>query len=144
MPVFALDSSCMIAALLPEHRHHGRALQAINSRLDARHTMIVVAHTLLETYSSLTRMPAPSRVAPSVALSGIEDTFFTKGVVVAMRHDEYVQLMYRLVNGGTLGGQVYDAAIVACARSAGADELLTFNERHFRPFEGNGLAITVP
>ncbi|MCC7372049.1 MAG: hypothetical protein IT306_26775 [Chloroflexi bacterium] len=85
-----------------------------------------------------------SRFSAHDALSGIEDTFLNNGVVVAMRHGRYVQLLYRSVEEGTLGGQVHDAAIVACARQAGVAEILTFNDRHVRRFVGDGLTIAVP
>jgi hypothetical protein len=80
----------------------------------------------------------------SAALSAIEDSFLVTSTVVALPHERYVSLLYDLVNGNVLGGQVFDAAIVACARLAGATVILTFNERHFRRFEGNGLTIEVP
>ena len=144
MAAFAPDSSCMVPALSPTHPHHARAVAALDRHVSAGDEMIVVAHTLLETYSVLTRMQPPHRVPASLALSAIEDTFFTHGTIVALRHDQYVSLLYDLVNGGTVGGQVYDAAIVACARQAGASVILTFNERHFQRFAGNGLSIEVP
>ena len=71
MTVFCPDSSCMIPAILPEHEHHERAVTALNRHLAAGDQMIIVAHTLLETYSSVTRMPPPMRVTPSDALVGI-------------------------------------------------------------------------
>src|SRR4051794_25992063 len=134
----------MVPMFLPEHVHHDRAVGAINRRLDAGDTMVIVAHTLLETYSTVTRLPVPSRVRPSDALAAIERSFLAQGIVVALRHEQYIFLLYDLVNRGTVGGQVYDAAIVACARQAGVTELLTLNERHFRRFEGDGLSVVVP
>jgi predicted nucleic acid-binding protein len=134
----------MVPALSRTHPHHSRAVTALNRHLDAGDKMIVVAHTLLETYSVLPRLPQPHRVTASAALSAIEDSFLTKGIVVALRHDQYVHLLYELVGNETVGGQVYDASIVACARLAGAEVLLTFNEKHFRRFEGDGLTIEVP
>ena len=106
--------------------------------------MVIVAHTILETYSALTRMPVPSRVLPHDALQGIERTFLAQGRVAALGAQEYVQLLQEMANDRTLGGQVYDAAIVACARQAGVEVILTFNERHFRRFEGGGLTVEVP
>ena len=144
MARFAPDSSCMIPALLPNHVHHTRAVAAINGRLDSGETMRIVAHTILETYSTLTRMPPPFRVSASSALRAIEQTYLVQGTVVAWRSEEYVGLLHELANGGTVGGQVYDAAIAACARWAGADMILTFNERHCRPFASDDLAIVVP
>ena len=75
---------------------------------------------------------------------GIRDSFLAQGTVVALQQDDYERLLQEMVATGTLGGQVYDAAIVACARLAGAEVIVTFNERHFRRFEGNGLTIEVP
>jgi toxin FitB len=144
MASFCPDTSCMVPALLPEHIHHERAVSALNRHLGAGETMIVVAHTLLETYSAITRMPPPMRVTPQDALIGIEGSFLERGTVIALRQEDYPRLLQGMVAAGTLGGQVYDASIVACARLAGAEVLLTFNERHFRRFEGDGLTIEVP
>jgi predicted nucleic acid-binding protein len=134
----------MVPALLQTHPHHARAEVALNRHLTAGDQMMIVAHTLLETYSALTRMPAPSRVPPGDALRAIEDTFLARGTVVSLGEQEYVRLLQELANAGTIGGQVYDAAIVACARQAGVEVILTFNDRHFQRFAGNGLTIEVP
>jgi predicted nucleic acid-binding protein len=134
----------MIPAILTEHEHHERAVSALNRHLRAGDSMIIVAHTLLETYSSVTRMPPPMRVTPSDALVGIRDSFLSLGTVISLGQDEYVQLLQDMVSAGTVGGQVYDAAIAACARRAGVDVILTFNERHFERFAGDGLSIEVP
>lgn len=39
---------------------------------------------------------------------------------------------------------MYDAAIVACAKAAGVDQIVTFNEVHFRPLAGAELTVLVP
>ena len=57
---------------------------------------------------------------------------------------DYEQVVSNLASAGTIGGQVYDASIVTRARLAGVDVLLTFNEKHFRRFEGDGLTVEVP
>lgn len=134
----------MVATLVVNHPHHPRAVAALDRHLDAGNSMIIVAHTLLETYSSLTRMPAPMKTTPEDALRGIEQSFLANGTVATLRDLEYVRLLHDMARKGTIGGQVYDAAIVACARRAGVEVLITFNERHFRRFEGDGLAIEVP
>jgi hypothetical protein len=45
---------------------------------------------------------------------------------------------------GVVGGRIYDMVIAMCARKGQVDVLLTFNERHFRQFEGSGLRVLVP
>lgn len=144
MGVFAPDTSVMIPTLIAGHPHHTRAVVALGTRLDAGETMVIIGHTLLETYSSLTRMPLPSRVVPNIAWTAIRDTFLKDAHVVSLSSVQYVQLLSELVAQDALGGQVYDAAIIACARQAGVTELLTFNERHFRRVESDGLTVTVP
>jgi len=89
-------------------------------------------------------MQPPSRVSASVALTAIEQTYLAQGIVVALPEEQYVRLLSEMANSGVLGGQVYDAAIAACAKWAGADTILTFNEKHFRQFASDDLAIVVP
>ena len=134
----------MVAKLVVTHEHHERAVAALDRHLIVGDSMVIVAHTLLETYASLTAMPRPHRMAPDLAWRALAETFVARGTVAVLQAEAYVQLMSSLATGGTLGGQVYDAAIVACARRAGVEVLITFNERHFRRFEGDGLAIEVP
>ena len=134
----------MLAKLVVAHEHHERAVGALDRHFDAGDAMVVVAHTLLEAYRSLTAMPRPHQIAPGTAWRAISETFVARGSVVVLRAQDYQQLMTDLAVAGTIGGQVYDASIVACARLAGAGVLVTFNERHFRRFEGNGLTIEVP
>jgi toxin FitB len=134
----------MVPTLAATHPHHERAIAALDRHLTAGDRMVILAHTLLETYSSLTRMPLPNRMAPDIAWIAIRDTFLTKGTVVSLRVEDYERLIPNLVAAGVVGGQVYDAAIVACARVAGVEVLVTFNEHHFRRFEGDGLTIEVP
>ena len=134
----------MVAKLVVTHEHHERAVAALDRHLNVGDSMVIVAHTLLEAYRSLTVMPRPHQIAPDAAWRAISETFVARGTVVVLRAADYPQLMSNLVATGTIGGQVYDAAIVACARLAGVDFLLTFNERHFRRFEGDGLTIEVP
>jgi len=134
----------MVAKLVVTHEHHERAVAALDRHFDAGDTMVIVAHTLLEAYRTLTSMPRPHQIAPSAAWRALRETFVARGTVVVLRSEDYQQLMPDMVAAGVIGGQVYDAAIVACARLAGAEVLLTFNERHFRRFEGGGLTIQVP
>lgn len=133
MPSFVPDTTCIVAALLEEHPHHERALAALDDLLDRGYSMLLVGHALFEAYSSLTRMPPPLRIEPAAAMQAIMAAFIDLGTVIALGPDEYVGVLHGFVDNEVLGGQVYDAEI-----------LLTFNERHFRRFEGDGLTVVVP
>ena len=144
MPSFVPDTTRIVAALLAVHPHHERAIAALVNLLDGGYDMVLVGHTLFEAYSSLTKMPPPLRIEPTAAVTAIAATFIGLGTVVGFELDECLGALRGFVEARVLGGRVYDASIVACARARGAEILLTFNERHFRQFEGDGLKIVVP
>jgi predicted nucleic acid-binding protein len=142
---FMPDTNCLVALLSPRHEHHDRAFQEIEHRLDTGQTLAIAAHALVETYAVLTRLPAPHRLSPADCRALIEANFAGDAVMlVALSADDYRRLIYSAPERGVIGGRVYDAVIAACARSAGAAALLTFNERHFALLGGGGLAIVVP
>jgi predicted nucleic acid-binding protein len=134
----------MVAAVCAWHEHHGRAANAIESRLDRRERMIVAAPALIETYSVLTRFPAPHRLSPDDALSVVEANFLGSVKIVALEAQTYGTILRGAPASAVSGGRIYDAVIAACARKEKVKTLLTFNESHFRQFEGSDLLVVVP
>ena len=88
-------------------------------------------------------MPRPERLSPPVALEAIATVFLSRGEVVALSADGQLALLGTLAGRGLAGGRTYDALIAATAREAGADELLTFNVRHFTGLE-DSLRVVLP
>lgn len=76
-------------------------------------------------------MPTPYRLAPEVALRLLRDGVLSRGTAVGIGVESYVALLERAVLRGVTGGRVYDALILATAREAGADFVVTLNPRHF-------------
>jgi predicted nucleic acid-binding protein len=64
VPAFAVDTSCIVAAVCSWHEHHAAAAAAIEARYEAGDRLAVAAHGLVEAYAVLTRLPAPHRLAP--------------------------------------------------------------------------------
>ncbi len=56
---------------------------------------------------------------------------------------DHVAVLDALAALGIGGGRTYDALIAAAASHAKADELLTFNVRHFEKVSG-GMAVVEP
>jgi predicted nucleic acid-binding protein len=106
--------------------------------------MFLAAPSLIETYSVLTRLPQPRRLAPADALALIEDEFLRRAAVVTLDEAAYTEVLRRAVRDGVAGGRVYDAVIAACARTAAVEVLLTFNDRDFTPLVGRDMMIVVP
>lgn len=106
--------------------------------------MVIAAHSLVETFSVLTRIPPPLQMPPRQAITMIEASFIANRTIITLDTAAYLALLRQAPSEGIAGGRIYDAIIAACARAANVDTVLTFNERHFRQFAGAGLTIVVP
>jgi predicted nucleic acid-binding protein len=125
------DTSVLVAAFASWHEHHEIAFAAIG-RIDA-----VVTHCLLETYSVLTRLPPPHRMAADVTAEYLERSFGRHAAIVLPAGDQRA-LVSRCASQGLSGGSVYDALIAATCAHAGL-RLLTLDARARRTY----LALAV-
>ena len=136
----------MVPAVCGWHEHHGAAAAELERRLARAERMHIAGPALVEAYAvlppsptlhstaSLQRVPSRSSREASSRRGGP-----SRSVPVA-----YERLLRTAPAGGIAGGRVCDDVIAACTRAAGASTPLTFNERHFAPFAGSGLAVVVP
>lgn len=128
------DTSVLVAALTAWHPLHSSARTAVADRVD-----MVPAHVLVETYSVLTRLPAPHRIAPAVAgqvLSGLRRGLLT------LPEAAHVVLITRLAQAGIRGGAVYDALVAATARHHDVP-LLTADRRARGVYELVGVTYSI-
>lgn len=105
--------------------------------------MLLAGHCLVECYSVLTRLPAPLRISGEAAVRMIRDGVVSRGTVIGIRAEDYVRLLERSSARRVTGGRVYDALIMAAARDANADFVITFNRRHFEGLEP-GVEVREP
>lgn len=143
MAWFALDTSCMVAAVCTWHERHRAAVSEIERRLERGGRLAVPAHALVETYAVLTRLPAPHRLAPADAWALVKANFVESASIVTLNGQAHVTLLGGLAAQGISGGRSYDAVIAACARQAKVEALLTFNPRHFDP-PPEGVSVVEP
>jgi predicted nucleic acid-binding protein len=120
------DTSVLIPALLPWHEHHETARSALGSDLPA-----LPAHVLIETYSVLTRLPAPHRLSATVV---VEALTAISGRLLTLAPDRYLSTIKGLAAGGVKGGAVYDGIIAATALQH-SRVLLTFDRRALKTYE---------
>lgn len=118
--MIAFDTSVVVASFGAWHEHHGQALEAL------REGPRLAAHTALETYSVLTRLPEPFRAEPGTVVDFLRRTFVTPRLLLdrelqARAPDDLSAL-------GIAGGAVYDGLIALTARAAGA-EILSLDRR---------------
>lgn len=75
-------------------------------------------------------MQLPHRLEPEQALICIEQ-IAACCKSIALHPGEYLAEIRRAASSRTPGGQFYDALLLACARKANADRIVTWNTRHF-------------
>jgi len=134
----------MVAAVSSWHEHHERAINEIQSRLKKKQRMIVAAHSLIEAYAVLTRLPAPHRISAKDARTILQANFVGNVRTIALGASEYRSLLDFASGAGISGGRVYDALIAATARQGRAQTLVTFNGPHFEGLAAEDLQIVVP
>jgi predicted nucleic acid-binding protein len=139
----AFDTSVIIAALLGWHEHHKPALSALQRAFDDAR-VVVPGPALVESYSVMTRMPAPHRVAASDALELLEGTFQEDALTPALGSAELWRFLRGLPQAHVAGGRTYDAHILACAVKAKASVLWTFNDDDFAALDHGAIELRNP
>jgi predicted nucleic acid-binding protein len=135
MKVF-LDTNVLVAACVTDHEHHARALPIIQSIHQGNEEGFVSAHSLLETYATLTRLPRAPRISSLQASVLIADNIVKYFSVVALTGKEYGELSLKLGQENIVGARAFDVLHLACAEKCGADRIYTFNVRDFMQLAG--------
>lgn len=76
-------------------------------------------------------MPPALRLAPRDAVLAVE-TFLLRLTPVTLTAEEYMETLRRAANFGRAGGIIYDALLLACARKVQAEQIYTWNVKHFQ------------
>ena len=128
--MIAVDTSIVVAAFATWHERHIAARNIVD------HGARLVAHCGLESYSVLTRLPAPHR-APSEVVAAFLANRFPDGWL-SLPSRACAALVPRLVQAGISGGATYDALVAAAAAHAGAT-LATCDQRARRTYDSIGV-----
>ncbi len=141
---FLADTSCLVAAFLSWHEHHEAAAEELERRLERGERLVLSAHSLIECYAVLTRLPAPHRLSPGDALALLEANVPAGTKVVALDAKAHHGVLADAARTGVAGGRTYDALIARAAGDGGATALVTMNESHFRGLVPDGIDLVVP
>ncbi len=124
-----VDTTVLLAAVIADQLHHAPSRELVLSLRQGRDSC--AAHSLVELYSTLTRMPPPYRRNADEAMLLVED-IKDRVTLVSLTPDEYVAAISEYSSRGVVGGAIYDALIAQCARKARAERIYTWNVRHFQ------------
>ena len=123
-----LDTSVLVPAFLGDHPHHGPSLDLLARCVPT--DAACAAHSLLEVYSVLTRMPGKHRVTSDQALLFVGNLREHLSLV-ALTAEESVTALEQFAATGVSDGAIYDAHIAACALKSRAKALYTWNIGQF-------------
>lgn len=129
-----VDTSIAIPFVMERHQFHQRVTEVVDGR-----RLGLAGHAAFETFSVLTRLPAPDRRSASVVdriiRTDFPDTKF-------LSEDASSALLVGLAEQGVAGGAVYDALVCAAAVEHGLT-LLTRDRRALGIYRSMGGAIEV-
>ena len=122
----------MVAAFASWHERHDAARRALDGDLR------LIEHCALETYSVLTRLPAPHRAPQPLVRDFLIAQF--RQPFLGLSATAYRQFLRQLPDHGISGGASYDALVAATAASHGAD-LVTCDRRATPVYERYGVRV---
>lgn len=126
------DTSILIAGFVASHPKHKEVLPWIQRARAQELEWAVSAHSILECYAVLTRLPLSPRLSPSLAKIILEENVEKSAKVISLSADDYFSLMKNAANLGLTGGIVYDAIILQSAKKIKAKGILTLNMKDFQ------------
>lgn len=126
----AADTSLVVAAFASWHEHHESARRVLDARVR------LIEHCVLETYSVLTRLPAPHRSPGAVVRDFIRTRF--PQPFLRLNAPAYRAFVLGLPELDVTGGASYDALVAATAAGCRA-ELVTCDRRAAAVYESYGV-----
>ena len=126
-----VDTSVLVPALLSWHPKHDLV------RTRAKHVRVVPAHTILECFSVLTRLPSPDRLAPSAAADAVAAIDLEP---LGLAPSDQREMINALATAGIGGGAVFDGLIGATARTHGLT-VLTLDHRAAATYDAVGATF---
>ncbi len=105
------DTSVAVAVVVEDHEHHVSTLRALGNR-----RLGLAGHAAFETFSVLTRLPAPTRRSPEAVVRLMSMNFPSLTYLTPSTAEA---LLPKFASLGIAGGSVYDALVGAAAAESG-------------------------
>ncbi len=127
-----LDTAVLVAASVADHPHHNQSLATLQMVRKKAMTGHISGHGLSETYAVLTRTPFTPPIYPAEAWKLLSMNVLPYFQIVTLTPDMYRETIQECADSGWIGGRIYDALHLRCAKEAACDRIYTFNVRHFQ------------
>lgn len=122
------DTSALIPIFDEDHPDHLLSVERLR-HFDPS-TGSCGAHSLVEVYSTLTRMPPKQRVRADQAILFIS-SLRERLATIALTNQEYVEALTTSAALSIIGGNIHDAMLARCALKSGAEIIYTWNTKHY-------------
>jgi predicted nucleic acid-binding protein len=122
-----------VPAFVEEHVHHELSLAAF-LRADKK-TGCCSAHSLVEFYAVVTRLPGRDRISSDQVLLLVQNIRDRLAIISRSSEDRFA-VLERAAAARVFGGTIYDILLAHCALKASAEILYTWNVKHFQHFGG--------
>ena len=126
------DIAVLVAASIERHPHYNRSAKILESVREKKVEGHVSGHGLAEVYSVLTRTPFRPPIYPGLAWKVLEEDILPYFEIVTLTPQMYRETIGDCADKGWIGGKVYDALHLRCARESDCQRIYTFNVRHFQ------------
>jgi len=123
------DTSVLVATVILQHPRHPASLEIYSQ--SEKGAGFCAAHSLAETYATVTALPGNLRMSGEQALLFLEDVR-RRLTVVSLNEGDYFAAISAAIGEDIVGGTIYDALIGRCAVKSGADAIYTWNVADFR------------
>ena len=124
-----LDTSVLVATYYEDHEHHEPSIEMFLQC--EKPEACCAAHSLAETYATLTGMPGKHRASADEAMLFLGNVR-ARLSIVTLSSVEYFKAVEAAATEGVMGGGIYDAMIAHCALKASVDTIYTWNVKHFK------------
>jgi predicted nucleic acid-binding protein len=124
-----VDTNVLIAASVTSHPHHPACSRRLAQLQNSDKSC--AAHSLAETYSSLTRI-SKGYAIPAFDAAQIITTIQKKFSLITLTAREVVNTIEAASQRGLGGPLIYDALILACARKSNAKVIFTYDVTDFK------------
>ena len=126
------DTTILVAASVADHSHHNQAIATLELSQSGKIESYVSSHGLSDVYAVLTRTPFHPAVYPSEALKILQENILPYFKLVTITPQMYIETIRECADRGWIGGRIYDAIHLCCARESDCERIYTFNVRHFQ------------
>jgi predicted nucleic acid-binding protein len=122
------DTSVLVPVFYGDHVHHQASFQLFIQFNQS--SGCCGAHSLVEVFSTLTRMPGKHRISGAQAMLFV-GSICERLSLITLDGDECVKALEDSTSLGVVGWGIYDAILARCAVKAEAETIYSWNARHY-------------